>query len=165
MSTDVHPHMKYTAISGVPEDFTKILDPFQPFPLVQGDPHPFKKGSIAFDNETGAIIHLQDATGAMWAGDQAPLAQFEYRTHSTTEYNDFFNNYAQKQDGKIPGYFPQDFGKPGLFNEIRRSLFLLCLFGHCFVFRSVVSFFFLISCSYLLVSAFPSCIFLIFVCM
>eukprot|EP00049_Salpingoeca_infusionum_P003197 m.64385 g.64385 ORF g.64385 m.64385 type:complete len:732 (+) comp12011_c0_seq2:41-2236(+) len=73
---------------------------------------------VAFDPKDGSMIALQDpATTSPWATSTHRLAQFQYEVHSTKDYFTFFDEYAQRSNGKIPDYFPMDFGKPGLYND------------------------------------------------
>eukprot|EP00045_Choanoeca_perplexa_P014370 m.168729 g.168729 ORF g.168729 m.168729 type:complete len:726 (-) comp16655_c1_seq1:414-2591(-) len=76
----------------------------------------FEDASFQVDAATGALVHLQRAGHPDWASSTNPLALFEYKVHTTDEYNYFFNTYIQRVDGKIPSFAPKDFGKPGLYN-------------------------------------------------
>eukprot|EP00043_Microstomoeca_roanoka_P020970 m.254644 g.254644 ORF g.254644 m.254644 type:complete len:721 (-) comp18355_c0_seq1:279-2441(-) len=73
--------------------------------------------TVAFNASTGALNTLVDSKGRAWASASNQLGTFEYKIHSATEYNNFFNLYAQRINGQIPSYFPEDFGKPGLYNN------------------------------------------------
>jgi len=96
--------------SAVPEGFIRVDQPNASITCGGGV-------EIGFDIQTGAINHLKDAEGVAWAAPDAMLGIYEYRTHSTEEYNTFFADYAQRQGGKIPSYFPKDFGKPGCYEK------------------------------------------------
>ena len=74
--------------------------------------------SVAFNGSTGGVSSLlHTATGKQFAGASNPIGVFEYKVHAASEYERFFAEYAQRIDGKIPSYFPLDFGKPGLYNN------------------------------------------------
>mmetsp|Transcript_22686 Transcript_22686/g.44914 ORF Transcript_22686/g.44914 Transcript_22686/m.44914 type:complete len:749 (-) Transcript_22686:322-2568(-) len=103
-----------------------LAPPYSPPPLAGyravEDPHErftCKGFQLGFDWERGGLNYLQHtATGRVWADgtNASALGVFSYQQHSTAQYNAFFDQYAQKVDGKIPDYFPKDFGKPGAYN-------------------------------------------------
>jgi len=43
-----------------------------------------------------------------------PILSLLYQTFDVADYQSFWAQYAQRVDGKIPDYFPVDFGKPGM---------------------------------------------------
>ncbi|EGD78368.1 hypothetical protein PTSG_09435 [Salpingoeca rosetta] len=73
---------------------------------------------VSFNATTGAIASLVHASSeTVLASTANQIGTFEYKVHAASEYETFFDEYAQRIDGKIPSYFPKDFGKPGLYNN------------------------------------------------
>ncbi|MEK8130544.1 DUF5054 domain-containing protein [Paenibacillus filicis] len=66
---------------------------------------------LAF-SETGALIHLKDGNGKVWADEQHPFGQYSYETFGTDDYGRYFRTYMQNLPVTHP-WADADFSKPG----------------------------------------------------
>lgn len=74
---------------------------------------------IAFDPQTGAIIHMVDqASGFVWASQTSPLSLLIYEVFGQEDYDRFWGQYIRNPDSDLTrGWARQDFTKQGMTNS------------------------------------------------
>eukprot|EP00299_Pterocystis_sp_00344_P018300 c9142_g1_i1.p1 GENE.c9142_g1_i1~~c9142_g1_i1.p1 ORF type:complete len:752 (-),score=203.29 c9142_g1_i1:11-2236(-) len=74
--------------------------------------------TVSFDPNSGALNYLKDnSNGYQWLSDTRVIGELIYRSHSASEYFNFFDTYLHKENGSVPWWAMKDFGKSGVYND------------------------------------------------